>query len=335
MPDLTFSVVICTHNRSALLADTIASVKEQTYPPEFYEIVVVDNASTDKTRQVVQTLQDKIASLRYVYEPRLGKSFACNAGAREASGDVVAYTDDDVVIDHGWLEGLAEGYRFGGPNIGAVGGAIRVLWEGARPSWLPPELEGYLGDTRRLGDKLRVLNYGDGLNGANLSALRSTLTDVGGFPVHLGPSGVSNLARYDEDLAFCQRVWRHGKQIAFVPHALVYHRVSSSRVTRSFFLRRGYAQGASDILMEQASGAWSRGTLVSSLAVGTSRLAQDLVRAASMRIHGRSQDTFAQLVYSASRLGRLCKQSQMFFLGRHSTGAFQLLDGLDRGSGES
>jgi glycosyltransferase involved in cell wall biosynthesis len=316
MSHFMFSVVICTHNRSGLLTDAIASLREQAYPPEAYEIIVVDNASTDDTRDVVERLKDLPGHpVRYVYEPRLGKSFACNTGAREARGDVVAYTDDDVIADSGWLEGLAEGYSFGGPDVVGVGGAIRLLWEADRPTWLPVELDGYLGDTRRLGDRMRVLDYGIGLHGGNISARRSTLIEVGGFTTGLGPTGFSNLARYDEDLEFCQRIWRHGKRLVFAPHALVHHRISPLRATRLFFLRRGYAQGASDVLMARSHSTTCSPTLLRSLAMDTLLLARDLAKTAWMRLNGRSHDAFAQLVYSASRLGRIRQELALSLRG--------------------
>ena len=99
------SVVICTHNRSKYLLKAIRSVLGQDYPEDRYELVVIDNASTDSTADQVRPFLDT-GRLRYVLEPELGISFARNTGWREAAGRYIAYLDDDAVASPGWLSAI-------------------------------------------------------------------------------------------------------------------------------------------------------------------------------------------------------------------------------------
>ncbi|MEE8471432.1 MAG: glycosyltransferase family A protein [Dehalococcoidia bacterium] len=90
------SAIICTHNRSDYLRQAIQSLADQTLPTEQYEVIVVDNGSTDNTRAVVEGF-DHIANLRYVYEPILGLSQARNTGWQNARGEYIAFMDDDAI----------------------------------------------------------------------------------------------------------------------------------------------------------------------------------------------------------------------------------------------
>jgi glycosyltransferase involved in cell wall biosynthesis len=310
---LSFSIVICTRNRSAMLADVIASLRQQEYPPALYEILVVDNASTDDTRQETEHLQQfEGHPIRYIYEPRLGLSYARNTGAEQARGDIVVYIDDDAIATPGWLTWLAKGFELD-PNIVGVGGGIELQWEGERPSWLPQELESYLACTAKLDNTMRVLDNGVSLIGCNMAFLRSCFGKVGGFSIYLGAG--SSLTGFGEEDEFCQRLWRHGKRLAFVPEALVYHRVFPERMTRRYMLHRGRAQGLSDVVILQLTESFPRWKLFLAAGVDTAYLARDLVEVVQRRLTGLDHDAFTKLIYSASRLGRIQQEIRLSLLG--------------------
>lgn len=141
------SAIICTHNRAAYLGAAIDSLLAQTAqgrPLERYEILVVDNASTDATRQIVESRQG-FPQLRYLYEPVLGLSVARNRGAVEAQAPVLAYLDDDAVASVGWLEELIGAFQ--DQQVAIAGGKVTLLWppQTQPPHWISPALQETLG----------------------------------------------------------------------------------------------------------------------------------------------------------------------------------------------
>ena len=123
------SIAICTLNRAADLKEALLSLLRQSYPDP-YEVIVVDNGSTDETRQVVEEY-GKLVSIpvRYVYEERLGLSVARNRAIREASGEYVLFLDDDAIASEHWIAEIVALFERN-PRIGCVGGKIEPLWEG-------------------------------------------------------------------------------------------------------------------------------------------------------------------------------------------------------------
>jgi hypothetical protein len=114
------SVVICTHERPAMLAGCLESVFKLKYP--CYEVIVVDNApKTGETCAVVENMMMQFSNLRYVIEPNQGQCWARNTGAKASRGEIIAFTDDDVIVDAYWLIGVLRGFATS-ENVGAVSG---------------------------------------------------------------------------------------------------------------------------------------------------------------------------------------------------------------------
>src|SRR5262245_32502899 len=122
------SVIIPTLNRCTVLPEAVRSIREQSISDEQYEIIVVDNGSSDSTGPVVEHLNGRTGkSIRYIWEPRRGLHWARHAGVRAAEGEVLAFTDDDAVATPGWLGSLIKAYA--DPRVGAAGGPIQVRWK--------------------------------------------------------------------------------------------------------------------------------------------------------------------------------------------------------------
>lgn len=117
---LKISVVLVTYNRAPMLNDVLTSLTVQSRQPD--EVVVVDNCSTDETRKVIESFGKKL-NIKYVYEDQQGIPFARNAGVRNASGDILVFTDDDCVAEWDWLHYLVLPF-LRDPGIGMVGGEI-------------------------------------------------------------------------------------------------------------------------------------------------------------------------------------------------------------------
>lgn len=248
MPDIKVSVIVCTYNRCALVRESILSLLEQDIAKNSYEIIVVDNNSTDNTKYVVEEIsKGEMPVLKYIKEDRQGLSYARNRGAREASGEIVAYIDDDAIAEKGWLKGLLDVYR-NFPDAGIVGGRIDPVWLHEKPSWI----------TKNIEVAYTILNYGNEIKeisfpktpfGANLSVKRDVFLSLGGFSTQLGRKAASLIS--NEELYLCYLVEQNDKKLYYTPNAVVHHKVFPERLNRRFLFKRAYAQGISNILLER------------------------------------------------------------------------------------
>ena len=128
------SIVIATRNRNVLLGRTLEALARQRWPREHLEVIVADNGSTDDTPAVVDAARARGLPVRYLCVNQPGKSHAVNAALRTARGDVIAFTDDDVVPEPEWLTGLVRAIEETGADF--VAGRILPIWEMDPPAWM-------------------------------------------------------------------------------------------------------------------------------------------------------------------------------------------------------
>jgi len=241
------SAVVCTLNRAAYLAKAVESLVNQTCPKDHFEIIVVDNGSTDNTKEVVQQFSQS-ALIRYIHEPIKGLSQARNTGWQAASGKYVAYLDDDAIAHPRWLEKMLKAFETVKPAPASVGGKVFPIWEAERPAWL----------TDRMLSAYAIVDWGNRAKflkpsspehhvGCNVAYSREVLEACGGFNVNLGRKG-KNLLSNDENL-IRKYIDSHGLGIYYDPEILVEHLVPKERVTRRFMLRRHFWQGVSDVVL--------------------------------------------------------------------------------------
>jgi GT2 family glycosyltransferase len=233
------SVVIPTRSRAARLDALLSSLAAQTVAPDEFEIVVVDNGSTDWTVDVVGAWQERNPHVRLVTEPVVGVSRARNAGTAAAEAPIVAFLDDDVVADPGWLEALLAAYERW-PDAGIVCGRANLLLETSPPRWFGPQVAGWYSEME-FGEHPRLLARHEVPWSLNLSARSEVVRAVGGFPVHLGRVG-DNL-RGGEEAPFVERVRATGAAVVYEPGALVRHVVPADRLRVAWLLRRAWSGG--------------------------------------------------------------------------------------------
>ncbi len=252
------SAIICTHNRDTYLGAAIDSLLAQDFPGSF-EVVVVDNASKDRTREVVEARLPN-PKVKYIYEPVTGLSVARNTGAKTASAEILAYLDDDAVASAQWLRVLHDAYQ-SNDKLAIAGGKVTLIWpEGiSPPKWLSSELSGNLG-YYNLGDSVVYIEQ-PGLTprGLNYSIHRTFLEQIGGFDTNLGRVGKKLLS--NEELHTTELAIKQGWQVAYLPEALVAHNVAPERVKPSWFIERGWWQGISECYREQLAGKAGLGQL--------------------------------------------------------------------------
>ncbi|BAT52686.1 putative glycosyl transferase [Nostoc sp. NIES-3756] len=296
MPDTQISAIICTHNRDTYLGAAIDSLLGQDFTGEF-EVVVVDNGSSDRTREVVEQRAGD-SRLKYVFEPIIGLSVARNTGAKIASAEILAYLDDDAVASKQWLQVLYGAYQQN-LQLAIAGGKVTLLWppDIKPPTWLSSELSGNLGAYDLGEDIVYIQQPGLTPRGLNYSIRRTFLAEIGGFDPNLGRVGKNLLS--NEELQMTELALKGGWQVAYLPEALVAHNVAPERLNRSWFLNRGWWQGISECYREQVAGRAGIGQL----SRGGERLVRGLYKAA--RYFSNPALRFDNLVYAYGQIGYL------------------------------
>jgi glycosyltransferase involved in cell wall biosynthesis len=217
MKDLLVSIIIITRNRPFLLRHCLDRVVSQPYPHK--EIIVVDSSSNDESEQVVAGYSE-VVSVRLPYSgPNNNRPQARNEGIAAASGDILAFIDDDSMVRQGWIEALVNAYR--DQTVGAVGGRVINMPEPYCDQVSGPPQLVVLPWGRVIMKNLSLLSTDpievDHLQGCNMSFHRKALEQVGGFD--------SNyiLVNFRDETDLCVRVKRAGWRIVFSPEMAVVH----------------------------------------------------------------------------------------------------------------
>ncbi len=240
MSGLRFSIVLCTKNRAHLLESALASIAAIDYPNGAFELVLVDNGSTDGTRALVDRFRGSVSfDVRYAFEERPGLSAARNRGIREARGEYVFFTDDDQHVDSKVLaEHERVAVRFGAR---VQQGGIELRFIAERPRWLEGELAAVLGETARLSEGPQNI----ALYGGNMCFRREVFTSSIAFREDLGKGA----AGYSEDIEITRRLEAAGERVVYAPSARIFHVIGHDRAKVAFFVKNSFEKGSSDGLM--------------------------------------------------------------------------------------
>jgi glycosyltransferase involved in cell wall biosynthesis len=226
MPPPSVSVVISTFNRATVLPKALDALLAQRLDVP-YEVIVVDNNSTDGTAAIVRERLHQAPHLRYVFEPQQGLPFARNAGVRAARGAVIAFTDDDVHVGPTWVATIKQVFDEH-PELDVVGGRVVPVWPGELPPWitrrqLGPFALGERGDARiRVGAENAALC----LVGANFAFRRDVFDRIGLFDPAYTKS---------QDRELQLRLWRAGGVGMYVPEMAISVDVPAERLTKKYF----------------------------------------------------------------------------------------------------
>jgi GT2 family glycosyltransferase len=238
---MDISVVLATYNRSKSLRITLQSFSKLCLSAESsVELLVVDNNSKDNTREVTQEFAAQAQfPVRYVFEAKQGRSAALNSGILQAQGEIIVFTDDDVVFHHDWLLNLKR--TFDSYHCAAVAGKVVPQWNHAKPDWL--DMEGQFAVVHfDLGDETKEIRIPP--LGANSAFRRGVFQQYGLFRLDLGVNGTRHTITCD-DTEFGERLIRAGERIVYCPNAIVYHPVDPERTTKKYFLSWYYYNGIS------------------------------------------------------------------------------------------
>jgi glycosyltransferase involved in cell wall biosynthesis len=227
------SVVISTYNRCRLLARALEALQHQESADVSYEILVVDNNSTDETRKITEHfIAESPEKFHYIFEPKQGLSYGRNAGIAQARAELVAFTDDDVRVSGNWVSRIKAGFA-AEPSADFLGGKVLPQWTGTPPAWL----------TRAHWPPLALLDYGDepfyvdagrpmSLIGANCAFRKGVFEQVGLFRADFQrvKDGVGSL----EDHEMLLRLWHDGRKGIYLPDLTVMAEVQPDRLDKTY-----------------------------------------------------------------------------------------------------
>lgn len=227
------SIVISTYNRCGLLEGALQSLLSQTPADMAYEILAVDNNSTDQTRPMVGALAAQNPDkLKYLFEPKQGLSYGRNAGIAAAKAPIIAFTDDDVRVSADWVWRIKAGFA-ANPDIDFLGGKVIPRWPAEPPRWL----------TKANWSPLALLDYGDRpffvdsqkqlcLIGANFAFRRRAFENVGLFKTDFQrvKDGIGSL----EDHEILLRLWRVGSRGLYLPELVVTAEIEPERMEKQY-----------------------------------------------------------------------------------------------------
>lgn len=230
------TVIVCTRNR----AEDLRRVLQSLFCPGNLEMtdweMLVVETSSDESRQICQKYQQRFPShFRFLTEPRIGKSHALNSAIAAAHGDVLAFTDDDVLCPPDYIRSIRA--VFSSHSADAAQGRVLLDCEGGRPPWLDQEHLWLMADLRDWGEE--VTEFHGTLCGTNMIVRAEVFKKVGGYSPELGPGGVGMF----EDTEISLRMTQAGCRMIYAPQILVRHQWPKDRLTKAFLRSRFFGQG--------------------------------------------------------------------------------------------
>lgn len=224
------SIIICTHNRADSLRLTLESLGQLEIPPRYSaELIVVDNASTDASAELIRNASLPNLRLRYLHEPKRGKSHGLNSALDIAKGEIILWTDDDVRVPRDWIAGMCEMIENGEADVTAGEVTLAPYLERA---WMTQFHRWWLADTRGIPKEKRLPF------GINMAFHRRVLRTVPRLDTALGPGALGS----GEEILFCFQLIQAGFRIVTAPPTIEHH-FEPARLLYGSWKRRAWIEG--------------------------------------------------------------------------------------------
>lgn len=237
------SVVICTYNRDTYIVDALNSLDKQSLSPSDFQIVIVNNNSTDNTESLCKNFiaTHPHLSIIYVNESNQGLSFARNRGLVESTAEIISYLDDDAIAEPNFLAEIID-FMSIHPESAAVGGKIIPRYISSEPSWMSKYVYALVGGID-LGNELKEYSGERYPRGSNMSIRKNVLEHANGFDTGLGRIAGKSLASEEKDLF--ERLKNKGYRFHYLPQLVVHHVVDDHRLTKAAIrkLANGFGVG--------------------------------------------------------------------------------------------
>ncbi|MBG9377462.1 glycosyltransferase family 2 protein [Panacibacter sp. DH6] len=234
---MSISLIICTYNRDRYLPEALESIRLQTAEPGSFQLVIVDNKSTDNTHKIAQTFirNNPHLNVKYVLETNKGLSFARNRGAAEADAPVLCYIDDDALLSPAFVSEMTLFFNNHPAAAGAGGKVIPKYEDGIEPAWMNKYLNGFVG---RVDHGTKITRFTKKMKypaGCNMTYKKDIILKAGGFN--------NNLTFRSDDKYIFYKIKELSDEIYYLPDAYVHHYIDSYRLAfdnfRKLFLKTG------------------------------------------------------------------------------------------------
>jgi glycosyltransferase involved in cell wall biosynthesis len=235
------SVIIPTYNRCATLRITVDSFLAQSYPVDRLEIIVVDNASTDDTPEMIAAMADRAPNVRGMTETRRGAHFARNSGAMASRGSILYFTDDDMIADPALLESIVTVFT-PDSNVASATGRVLPRWETEPPRWVLEHCKNALLSLNDLGEATIISDDDPGVFSCHQAILREAFVAAGGF----NPDTNAEKFTGDNETGLNIKVKKLGYRFAYVGASVTHHMIPAARMTQRYLNSRFADQGFCD-----------------------------------------------------------------------------------------
>ena len=228
------SVIIPTYNRSHYIHTTLDSFLKQSYPSDLYEIIVCDNNSSDSTHKVINKIEkDNTGRLKYIFEPRQGVHYARNTAAKKSTGEILYFTDDDMIADPDLLMEIMRPFEFDN-NVASVTGRVLPHWEVPPPDWVTDLCNNAL---LSLNDPVEdfIISHEDcNVFSCHQAIKRDIFFKAGGF----NPENTAGEWIGDGETGLNIKIKKNGYKFGFNGKSIIYHMIPESRMTQSYLNKR-------------------------------------------------------------------------------------------------
>jgi glycosyltransferase involved in cell wall biosynthesis len=248
------SVIIPTYNRAQMVGITLESFFNQNYPTDRYEIIVVDNNSSDNTKQVVDEWGSRApVPLIYVFEGRQGVHYARNTAFKHSSGDILYYTDDDMIAAPDLLAEIIKPFYFD-PRVASVTGRVLPRWAEQPPKWVIDYCFNAMLSLQDRRESLIISPDDCGVYSCHQAMRREAFERSGGF----NPENTAGEWIGDGETGLNIKLKELGYLFGFIGSSITYHMIPSSRMTQVYVNKRLANQGNCDSYTAFQRGIYSR-----------------------------------------------------------------------------
>jgi glycosyltransferase involved in cell wall biosynthesis len=231
----TLTIVICTFNRAEILERCLNSLQTQNIPNDLFQVIIVDNNSTDNTKLIIKKFTRKNENFKYLFEPNQGLSIARNRGLQGSLSEWVGYIDDDAIINSNFIENVI--WTFETQNFDVFGGCVYSWFHYGKPEWFPVKFEQNWNKNTKLG----LITANEEIWGGVMFFKTHTLNSINGFPEDIGMSG--NKISYGEESLVINKLIKKGYNVGFNPDIIIYHLVGKHKLLISWHLLSAFAKG--------------------------------------------------------------------------------------------
>ncbi len=235
--NFNIALIICTYNRDKFLKEAFNSIIRQSLPKDEFQVIIIDNNSTDNTAQISKEFisENPEFHISYYFESNKGLSFARNRGIKESNASIISYIDDDVILSEDYLKKINIFFKEYELAVGIGGKVIPKYESGAEPVWMNKYLNGFVGKVD-FGNSIKM--YDSKMKyptGCNMTYKRDILIKAGGF---------NNELKFRSDDKFIySKIKVISNKVYYLPHAWLYHYIDYQRLEfdsfKKLFLKTG------------------------------------------------------------------------------------------------